>query len=94
MREIRLILGVMGILRRRGRVGMQEGVPVMVNEQDEAMRVDEVTILIWNACDGQNEEAVVAFFAAKVKSDREKVESAVREVIKELVGFGMLQEEF
>lgn len=77
--------------RRRGSVGKTEDGLVMINDQNESVRVDEIIIMIWNLCEGQDEESVVSMLMAKIKGDREPVEAAIRHIIAELAGFGMLE---
>ncbi|MBI5355715.1 MAG: PqqD family peptide modification chaperone [Candidatus Aenigmarchaeota archaeon] len=77
--------------RRRGSVGKTDDGLVMINDQDESVPVDEMIIMVWNLCDGQDEQSVVSMLMSKVKADREPVEAAIRHIIKELVNFGMLE---
>lgn len=77
--------------RRRGSLGKTDDGLVMINDQNESVRVDEMIIMVWNLCEGHDEEAVVAMLMSKIKGDKEPVEAAIRHIISELVGFGMLE---
>ena len=77
--------------KKKGKAGKTEqGDLVVVNEEGKAAKVNEITILIWNLCEGKTEGEVVEFFLERVKEDKKNAGNAIKEIIGELVKFGML----
>ena len=84
----------MGKFKKAGRAGKTEkGDIVMVNEEGEATKVSEMTVLIWNVCEGKTEEQVTEFMLDRVKENKENAKKALKEIIGELVKVGMLVSE-
>lgn len=69
---------------KKGSVGKTEaGELVLVNEQGQAFKTDEVVVLLWNRCDGKaTTDELVKEFSQKTKQE----ESRVKQVVENLVG--------
>lgn len=79
-------------LKRKGNLFKDEdGTLVLVNEDNEAYRVDEVVAYIWTICDGKTVTEVINEFATVSETDVEEIREPLLDLINKLKGAALLE---
>lgn len=79
-------------LKRKGElVRDEEGNLLLVNDMNEAYRVDEVVAYIWSICDNRTLDEVAEDLAAHGDVDVEEVKPPLRELISKLKSASLVE---
>ncbi|MCD6235525.1 MAG: PqqD family protein [Thaumarchaeota archaeon] len=79
-------------LKRRGNLFKDEtGTLVLVNDNNEAYRVDEIVAYIWSICDGKTVEEVVTEFADLSETSVEELREPVMDLINRLKSASLVE---
>jgi len=79
-------------LRRKGNLFKDEtGNLILVNEENEAYRVDEVVAYVWSICDGKTVEEVITEFANLSETDVEELREPIIDLINRLKSASLVE---
>ncbi len=79
-------------LKRRGNLFKDEtGTLVLVNDDNEAYRVDEIVAYIWSICDGKTIEEVVTEFADLSETNIDELREPVMDLINRLKSASLIE---
>ena len=79
-------------LKRKGELFKdEEGNLLLVNEANEAYRVDEVVAYIWSICDGKTIEEVVTEFANLSETSVEEIKAPLLDLISRLKSASLIE---
>jgi len=79
-------------LKRKGTLFKDEsGDLVLVNEENQAFRVDEVVAYIWSICDGKTVNEVVTEFARLSDVNIDEVRSPLMDLIERLRSASLIE---
>ena len=79
-------------LKRKGNLFKDEdGTLVLVNDDNEAYRVDEVVAYIWSICDGKTITEVITEFASISETDVEEIKDPLLDLIKRLRSAALIE---
>jgi len=79
-------------LRRKGNLFKDEtGNLILVNEDNEAYRVDEVVAYVWSICDGKTVEEVITEFANLSETDVEELREPIIDLINRLKSASLVE---
>ncbi|MCX8188003.1 MAG: PqqD family protein [Nitrososphaeria archaeon] len=79
-------------LKRRGNLFKDEdGTLVLVNDDNEAYKVDEVVAYIWSICDGKTETEVINEFASISETGIEEIRDPLLDLLKRLRAAALIE---
>ncbi|MCD6591405.1 MAG: PqqD family protein [Thaumarchaeota archaeon] len=79
-------------LKRKGELFKdEEGNLILVNEANEAYRVDEVVAYIWSICDGKTIEEVVTEFADLSETSIDEIKAPLLDLINRLKSASLVE---
>lgn len=73
-------------LKKKGKLARnQEGKPVIVNEKDQAFKVPDAVIAIWQRCDGKiTPEDLAKEISEKSNQDKDQIQQVISKITSEL----------
>ncbi len=69
----------------------QEGNLVLVNGKEQAYKVDESVIAIWQMCDGKSQEEICNTITEKTQMGEDEAKKAVGEIVPKLEEVGLVK---
>jgi hypothetical protein len=80
-------------LKRKGKLTRdQQGNMTLVNEKGEGVELDEVTVSIWQMCDGNiTENSLVSFIAKRANIPEEEIKDSITHLIEQLEKLGFVE---
>ncbi len=79
-------------LKRKGELFKdEEGNLVLINEANEAYKVDEVVAYIWSICDGKTFEEVVIEFADLSETSVDEIKTPLLDLINRLKSASLIE---
>ena len=79
-------------LKRKGELFRdEEGNLVLVNEANEAYRVDEIVVYVWSICDGKTIDEVVTEFSNLSETSIEEVREPLIDLINRLKAASLIE---
>jgi hypothetical protein len=78
---------------KKGSVGKtEEGEIVLVNEQNQAFKVNEVAVVVWNRCDGQMTiDDLTKEFSQKTNQEEGTVKQAIETIVDQMEKVGLME---
>lgn len=71
----------------------QEGNLVLVNNKEQAYKVDESVIAIWQMCDGKTQQEISNTITEKTQMGEDEAKKAVGEIVTKLEEVGLVKTE-
>ncbi|MEM0329041.1 MAG: PqqD family protein [Nitrososphaerota archaeon] len=79
-------------LKRKGELFKdEEGNLILVNEANEAYRVDEIVAYVWSICDGRTVEEVVTEFSNLSETSADEVREPLLDLINRLKAASLVE---
>jgi hypothetical protein len=80
---------------KKGSVGKTEkGEIVLVNEQNQAFKVNEVAVVVWNRCDGKiTIDDLTKEFSQKTNQEEAVVRQAIETIVDQMEKVGLMESE-
>ncbi|MCD6341991.1 MAG: PqqD family protein [Thaumarchaeota archaeon] len=79
-------------LKRRGNLFKDEGgTLVLVNDDNEAYKVDEVVAYVWSICNGKTVTEVITEFASISETDVEEIKAPLLDLINRLKSASLIE---
>jgi hypothetical protein len=78
---------------KKGSVGKTEkGEIVLLNEQNQAFKVNEVAMVVWNRCDGQlTVDDLAKEFSQKTNQEEGAVKQAIETIVDQMEKAGLME---
>ena len=78
---------------KKGSVGKTEkGEIVLLNEQNQAFKVNEVAVVVWNRCDGQMTiDDLAKVFSQKTNQEEGAVKQAIETIVDQMEKAGLME---
>jgi hypothetical protein len=78
---------------KKGSAGKTEkGEIVLVNEQNQAFKVNEVAMVVWNRCDGQMTiDDLTKEFSQKTNQEESTVKHAIETIVDQMEKVGLME---
>lgn len=78
---------------KKGSVGKtEEGEIVLVNDQNQAFKVNKVAVVVWNRCDGQMTiDDLTKEFSQKTNQEEGTVKQAIETIVDQMEKVGLME---